>query len=648
MNLLDRPEPLHGFDSPDRVRRVLETCFGSLSDDAFGELLDVSRVVDLPGGALLFAEGDSADALYVLLAGRLRALAVAADGSMRLLGEIEPGAPVGEMAVITGGVRSASIVAVRDSSLLRIDAARMQSFFDSHPRILLGTARQVVMRVARNERRRRERQAIVNIAVIPVTPEFDASRFASDLCQGLGQAGSVLCLNVERVRQLSALPLASNGALAEAAQQRSLTHWLNGCELEHDFVVYCADARNTPWTQRCLRQADRVVLVADAAAAPAPGPLERDLSDELEAHMGPRNLLVLSHAPATVRPQGTAHWLACRPWVSEVIHMRRGDAAHAGRVARLASGRANGLVLGSGGARGIVHFGIYRALEEAGAPIDRIGGSSIGAIIGAGMATDVRAADLIEVARRGMSSSPVGWRDLAIPPIRSLYRGDHMRRNLVGFFAPGTAIEDLWINFFCISSDLTRARETVHTCGDLERAIMASSAIPGLFPLVTIDGARHADGAFMNALPADVMARQGVHRIHAVDLSSDLLAPLPPRPRRGVGGLRRRMRDALGAVTEDPRADPGARDAPGIGESLVQSSLIASSARLAELRRQVDVLFNPDVRGFRLMRWSPRIFDALCRLGTEHGHAVLAQQAEEESEILGMPSGAGQGVTPPG
>ena len=613
MNLSDPPGPAtaHGPAHVDhlladgldrrRVRAVLEQCFGTLSEESFDGLVADGEVIDLAGGSLLFAEGDSGDAMYVLLSGRLRALAVAADGSMRLLGEIEPGAPVGEMAVITGGARSASVIAMRDSSLLRIGADRVRQWFDRHPQLLLGTARQIVRRVTRSERRRRPREAVRNIALIPVTPGLDLAAFATQLCAGLEPMGSVLCIDATAVEALRSLPLTGNGTRPAPDDARRVAQWLAVCEEEHAFVVCCAEPRDSAWTRRCLRQADRVVLVADAAAAPEPGALERALSEELELHIGPANQLVLWHAPSTANPRDTAAWLAPRPAIGEHIHMRRGDAAHARRVARMVAGRAVGLVLGSGGARGIAHLGVYQALEEAGIPVDRVGGSSIGALIGGDIAHDLRAAQLIESMRPYMSVSPVNWRDLAIPPVQSLYRGERLRRMLADHVEPGTGIEDLWINFFCVSSNLSRAEESIQKRGPMARAVSASSAIPGLFPLVDIDGARHADGAFMNSLPADVMAALGAHRVIAVDLSDDL------RP-----------------------ADATASRAPGIGESLVQSSLIASSARMAAQRRQADLLFNPDVRAFHLMRWSPRIYATLCRLGLEHARELLARTAEED------------------
>ena len=124
--------------------------------------------------------------------------------------------------------------------------------------------------------------------------------------------------------------------------------------------------------------------------------------------------LVLLHRDADRRPRGTARWLALHPFVRH-HHLRLGVPADFDRLARFLGGTAVGLVLGGGGARGFAHIGVMRALDEAGIPIDRVGGTSMGAMIAAQWA---RGHDWKEIrtstARAGSScgltsSSPCRW-----------------------------------------------------------------------------------------------------------------------------------------------------------------------------------------------------------------------------------------------
>jgi len=77
-----------------------------------------------------------------------------------------------------------------------------------------------------------------------------------------------------------------------------------------------------------------------------------------------------------------AAWLDAVP-AAEHFHVREGTDGDFGRLARCVAGRAVGLALGGGGARGLAHLGVIRALLESGLPIDRVAGTSMGAIIGA-------------------------------------------------------------------------------------------------------------------------------------------------------------------------------------------------------------------------------------------------------------------------
>ena len=166
MNLRDAPD-LAWVAQPMRLKHLLESYFGDLDDATVEKISAQCQAVDLRGGEMLFSEGDPGDSLYFLVGGRLSAVTTLRDGSRRVLGHIEPGAPVGEMAVINDSVRSASVVAVRDSTLLRIDAAQVRAWFLAYPQILLKTSRLAIQRALNTERRRRGRDRSRTIAPAP-------------------------------------------------------------------------------------------------------------------------------------------------------------------------------------------------------------------------------------------------------------------------------------------------------------------------------------------------------------------------------------------------------------------------------------------------------------------------------------------------
>jgi predicted acylesterase/phospholipase RssA len=200
-------------------------------------------------------------------------------------------------------------------------------------------------------------------------------------------------------------------------------------------------------------------------------------------------------------------------------------------------GRTVGLVLGGGGARGFAHIGALRALTEAGVPIDVIGGVSAGAIVAAQFALGWSVADLYERNRR---LARVGRRliDYTVPLV-SLIQARKFTNLLHELFGQ-TRIEDLWLPFWCLSSNLTRAERIVHRGGPLAAALRASCALPGVLPPVLIDGDVVVDGGLVYTVPVatmnEVLGGSGV--TVAVDVSAEVDLARPYAFGTSVSGAR--------------------------------------------------------------------------------------------------------------
>lgn len=118
-----------------------------------------------------------------------------------------------------------------------------------------------------------------------------------------------------------------------------------------------------------------------------------------------------------------------------------------------------GLVLAGGGAKGLAHLGLYQALQERGLVVDFVGGTSIGAIMAAMVASDQSLATVLPIARAAFADKPTG--DFNLLPLISLIRGRRMRRilqvALAHIFGHPADIEDTWKNYFCVTSNYTKA-----------------------------------------------------------------------------------------------------------------------------------------------------------------------------------------------
>lgn len=491
----------------------LARLFPGLDGEALRALGAGVEWVALRGGEWLFREGEPGDAAYLVISGRLRAVQ-GQGGAERALNEIGAGETVGEMALLSDAVRSASVYAVRDSQLAKLGTKAFEELTNRHPAALRRIAGFVVDRLRRHGAQDRAHRPGVAIAVVAARPGVDLAGFAERLAAALGAQGSVQHIQRERVESALGRRGIADAGDDDPAGMR-LVRWLNERDAASDFVLYQADATWSPWSERVARQADRVAVVARAADGPALGAAEERLESLWRGVRGADPALVLLHAPGS-HPSGTGAWLALRR-ADHHFHLREDRDADFVRLARVLTGRGIGLVLGGGGARGFAHLGVLQALEQSGVPIDWVGGTSIGSIIAALPAQGLGAAESLEVCRRYISS-------LFDPtlPVVSLLAGRRIGRRVAEVMR-GMNIEDLWLPYFCVATNLSRAEAVVHRRGSLFRAVRSSISLPGILPPVTQDGEVFVDGGLLNNLPIDVMQRlSGGGPVIAVDVSPDV------------------------------------------------------------------------------------------------------------------------------
>jgi NTE family protein len=609
------------FEPNSHQQRILRTLFagylGQLHEDQLCKLLAQCQWLLCEGGGVLFNKHDPGNAAFFLVSGRLRAVDIDSRGKRILIGDIAPGESVGELAVLGGATRRSTVVAARDSVLVRVDAVHLQQWFIDYPQLLLKLAKLMIARDGAERRNNRRENHVTNIVIMPVTPQVDAVDFEARMRLAIAPYGKALVLDAAEAARRSGEHRPGDTQQDDGRAYERLNDWLEEQESRHDFVIFVASAQNDPWSLLCLRRADRLVLLADARDASKPSNFEQTVIQRTSTRLIADTFLLLKHPADARHPSGTSAWLDARPWVSEAIHFRDGDAAHMSRLARLMTGNAIGLVMGSGGVRGMSEVGVFRALCEAGIPIDRVGGTSIGAVVAACVASGWDAAQVDRHIRSSFSQSPTGLRDMSFPPLISIYSGKRLRQLLDEFFAPPMAIEDLWINYFCVSCDISDNTQAVHYRGTLRRAICASVSLPGVFPPVKIGSGLHVDGAFMNALPVDIMGNLGVKRVIAVDLGfqpkkSYTFTETPPSLDILLNKLFRRR--------------PGSDGVPTITSTIIQSSLLASAAKTALSRLEADLLFTPDVRKYDLLNWSA--CGDLIQLGYAHARQVLDSHSE--------------------
>ncbi|CAE6489891.1 unnamed protein product [Rhizoctonia solani] len=523
-------------------------------------------------GQILWRPGEASDSFYMVLNGRLRAITEKDDG-VNIVGEYGQGDTVGELDVITSSSRRTTLHAIRDTELARMPMSLFNAISIRHPQTTVQLLRMIASRV-RNEvdhtsiypRQQkgtnelgRNNPNLKTVCILPSSRDVPVVVFATKLQAALEDMGAPTSFLTQAsvTRHLGRHAFTKLGKLKAAG-------WLAEQEQRYRIVLYVADTPvGSPWTQTCIRQADSIMVVG-MGDDPALGEYERLL---LGTKTTARRELVLLHPNKNVAPGSTREWLKNRPWIHGHTHVElpgliqpevqeMHDAAaiiafnkiknkvqleiqkytrsqantrphrpkHFSDFARLARrlcGKSVGLVLGGGGARGIAHLGVIRALEDRGIPIDHIGGTSIGAFIGGLYA---REGDVLSSGLRAkqfsgrMSSfwkllSDVTW------PVVAYTTGHFFNRGIYKAFS-NLHIEDMWLPFFCNTTNIITSRMDVHDTGYAWRYIRASMTLVGLLPPLCDNGDMLVDGGYIDNLPVSTMISHGASIVFAVDVGS--------------------------------------------------------------------------------------------------------------------------------
>jgi EmrB/QacA subfamily drug resistance transporter len=532
-----------------------ESLLDRLPDGLRERLLAAGEPRTLAAGEWLFHEGDPADALYLLTAGRLEV----ESGGQRLA-EVGAGAFVGELGLLAGTPRGAGVRARRDSRLLRVSGEAFLELLEEDRTL----GRTVLARLAVQLQQSRARE--------PVAPS--GPRVVSVVGHG--------DVPLERVAALLADGL--RGRLRVAAPGRVDAAGLDRLERESDRVLLVAgEDDDEAWREFCVRQADRLLVVAPADAEPPLGAADRAC-----------DVLLVGAAPGRERLVGWHDALA----PGRVLVTEQDDLpAAVETVAAGLAGRSLGVVLAGGGARSLAAIGVLEELERAGIRVDRLAGASVGAVVAALYATGLDAAELDatcydEFVRR----NPLG--DYTLPRF-ALSRGRRLDTALVRTLGD-VHFEELPRRLAVVSTDLVRRTRVVHRRGRVRDAVRASVSLPGLVPPARLGPELHVDGGLLDNLPVDALAPED-GPILAVNIAAG---------------------SSLGRREGPPRM-------PALPELLLRSLLIGGAGSHVAARRQATLVVTPDTRGIGLLEFHQldRAIDAGRAAGAAAAEALLRAEA---------------------
>jgi len=616
--MIDQPDHL----SEPELRNLFSESgyFETLDDAVIREISDASEVVHVRGGDRVVRGGLPLESLYTVVFGRLRNVVTDAEGKERHVHELGRGTSVGLGALITERPYLTDVYAVRDSILLRTPKNDFERIIANHPEFMLRILKKMTSRFedfigtkvletgALLETERLE----TNLAFIPVDGSDAMRESADSLARAFGEYHKVLHLTARDVD--AALGEGASAGESSRSSDRDVTAWLHQRESKFEGVLYEADLSSPAWTERCLRQADLVVVAARGGSRAPIKKLDSLLAKCRIGRGAARVELMLVHEADTALPTRSNVWRKLES-VSRIHHVRSDRDADFRRVARILGRNAVGLVFGGGGARGIAHVGVLKALEEANVPVDFISGTSMGSIFAGGYAMGWSPEIIMERVRETFSPR---WA-LYDPtlPILAMMRGRKLE-GVMRWLYEEIQIEDLWLNFHCVSTNLTRAGAFVHDRGSLWNSIRASCSIPGIFPPVNFEKHILIDGGIVDNLPIAIM-RERCERgtVIAVDVAGgeapDLVEEFGDTDMswKSIG-------DRLNPFTES-------KPAPNILNVLQRTAMVNSSrnARIALASNQADLLLTPPLEEFGLLDWNAH--GALYEAGYRYASEMLSQ-----------------------
>jgi NTE family protein len=189
------------------------------------------------------------------------------------------------------------------------------------------------------------------------------------------------------------------------------------------------------------------------------------------------------------------------------------------RLARTMTGRQVGLALGAGAAKGLAHLGVLRALAEMQVPIDVVSGCSIGSAIAAGVAARMDLEELTE-----LTTHAAGRAIRPTLPLRSFMSNAGVREELKRL-AEERRIEDLDLPLAVVATDLYRRSEVTFTTGLIWPRLLASMAIPGVYPPSAALGSWLVDGGVLSPVPVQQCRALGAGIVIGVRLTATRTSP---------------------------------------------------------------------------------------------------------------------------
>jgi predicted acylesterase/phospholipase RssA/CRP-like cAMP-binding protein len=472
-----------------KLRRI--PFFRSLPDESLSAIKDRMQLKHCRKGDIIVEEGDMADSMYLIESGQVEVILGSGEDE-RILANLGPGSFFGEMALLLGERRSATVRVTIDAELWALSKSEMGVLLKDYPSLGLAVSRELSRRLHDAIRKPVKRK---QIRVITLSGTF-ASEQARALARQTGE--NVLWVPIgNAVPDLHPeMPGVTPFAPPPFLTTESLPEVLSRAVEDYPRVCLVIDSEETPLSRKAVDLADVVIQVGNVSV-----PWAKDIAGD-------------------------------RYWVTPF------SSARLDSMARRIAGRQIGIALSSGNARGIAHIGVLRVLEDEGIPVDVLAGTSAGSLFGALYAAGKSLDEIVAFAHDlpRITGFRSGLWDFSIPPRSGIIEGKKTLR-FIREFLGDRRFEDLKVPLYVVAADFHSGEEVVFHRGSVADAVRASISIIGLFRPMELDGRYLIDGGAVNPVPTSVLCDHGVETIIASSVIPDLEERLERQDMRRQGRL---------------------------------------------------------------------------------------------------------------
>jgi NTE family protein len=489
------------------------TLFDVIGEEGWASLRAHMERREYAPGEVLIARGTLEPEFHIVTTGTVSVTAKSPQGVRRELGALGPGESIGDMSLLTGEPASADVVATTPVTTYAIAQDRLAGMGETRSRLIEALAMMLASRLRHaNERLVAQHSADIHLVRCP-----------ADI------APSIVRLPAEMAAVVDAAVLV---VLAGNAYARTVADAMAGDRVSV-WALDDGDIADLPrMLQRVSHEYDQAIVISETE--PEIGAIEAvsrvSVRDEHSGTTG--DVVVVTERPWT-QPAVRDLSARLRANVVGVVPVNGKRPAHGDNVRKLArvlTKRQVGVALGAGAAKGLAHIGVLRALDDMGIEIDVVSGTSIGSAIAGGFAAGYELGELTEIVAR-IAARAVR----PTVPLHSFLSNKGLRDELerVG---GGRRFEDLDIPLAICATDIFRRCDVTFTSGPVWPRILASMAIPGIYPALRGRNSYLVDGGVLNPVPSKQCRDLGAGIVIGVRLTGrqtsprDELEGTPSRP----------------------------------------------------------------------------------------------------------------------